>query len=82
MGIRWAESGSEGRNRGWRGRNRGWKGRGAGVEGAGSLERLGREIDFLNRKFREMAVLCLKVILRSTKENMHICVDYFVTRPT
>ena len=26
---------------------------GAGIEGAGSLERLGREIDFLNRKFRE-----------------------------
>ena len=26
---------------------------GAGIEGAGSLERLGLEIDFLNRKFRE-----------------------------
>ena len=39
------------RNRGWRVRNRGWRGREAGVEGAGSgagsLERLGREIDFL-----------------------------------
>ena len=28
-------------------RNRGWRERGTGVEGAGSLERLGREIDFL-----------------------------------
>ena len=45
-GIWRAESGVEGRNRGWRGR-------GAGIEGAGSLERLGREIDFLNRKFRK-----------------------------
>ena len=52
----WAESGVEGRNQGLRGRNRGgggWKGRGAGVEETGSLERLGREIDFFNRKFRE-----------------------------
>ena len=33
---------------------------GAGIEGAGSLEKLGREIDFyLNRKFREKAVLGL-----------------------
>ena len=31
-GIRWAESGMEGRNRGWRGRR-------AGVEGAGSGDR-------------------------------------------
>ena len=28
-------------------------GGGKGVEGAGSLERLGQEIDFFNRKFRE-----------------------------
>ena len=34
-------------------RNRGWRGREAGIEGAGSLERLGREIDFFYRKFKE-----------------------------
>ena len=39
-GIRGAESGVEGAESGVEGRE-------AGVEGAGSLERLGREIDFL-----------------------------------
>ena len=46
-GIRGAESGVEGAESGWRVRNRGLRGRGTGVEGAGSLERLGREMDFL-----------------------------------
>ena len=60
----------------------GVEGAGSGDRGGGSLERFGREIDFLIENSEKMAVLGLKVILRSIKENMHICVDYFVTRPT
>ena len=41
-----AESGVEGAESGR-------EGAGSGDRGAGSLERLGREIDFLNRKFRK-----------------------------
>ena len=52
-GIRWAESWVEGAESGVEGAESGVEGRGAGVEGAGNLERLGWEIDFLNRKFRE-----------------------------
>ena len=52
-GIRWAESGVEGAESGVVGVESGVEGLGAGVEGAGSLERLGPEIDFFNRKFRE-----------------------------
>ena len=41
------------------GGKRGERGREAGIEGAGSLGRLGREIDFFYRKFKENAVLGL-----------------------
>ena len=75
------------RNQGWRVRNRGWRVR---VEGAGSGDRGGGEPGkigagncfFIIENSKKMAVLCLQVILGSTKKNMHICVDYFVTRPT
>ena len=63
---------------------------GAGIEGAGygvgSLERLGREIDIFIENSEKMAdnntVLGLYIILRSTKGNIHVCVDLFITRPT
>ena len=71
---------------------RGVEGRGAGVEGTGrgigggESGEIWREMFFLLENSEKMAnnntVLGLRVILRSTKGNMHLCVDYFVIRST
>ena len=68
------------------------EGRGAGVEGTGrgigggESGKIRREMGFLLENSEKMAnnntVLGLRIILRSTKEKMHLCVDYFVIRPT
>ena len=62
-------------------RNRGWRGREAGVEGAGSGDRGGGEL-FFYRKFKENGSFMPISYIKVHQENMHICVDYFVTRPT
>ena len=90
MGIRGAELGVEGVESGVEGTESGVEGAGSGDRGVGyevwSLERLGREMDFFIENSEKMAdnntVLGLQIILRSTKGNMHVCVDLFVTRPT
>ena len=53
-----------------------------GIKGAGSLERFGQEINFLKRKFRENGSFRPISYIKVHQGNMHICVDYFVTRPT
>ena len=55
---------------------------GAGVEGAGSLEKLGREIDFLNRKFRENGSFRPISYIKVHQGKHAYFVDYFVTQPT
>ena len=77
-----AESGVEGAESGLEGREAGERGRRVGIEGAGSLEILEREIDFFYRKFKEKGSFRPISYIKVNQENMHICVDYFVTRPT
>ena len=58
-------------------------GRGSGDRGGGESGKIGAgNCFFFIENSKKMAVLGLYVILWSTKKNMHICVDYFVTRPT
>ena len=69
-GIRWAESGVVGAESGV-------EGAGSGGRGAGSLERLGREIDFFNRKFRENGSF-RPISYIKVHQGKHY---YFATRP-
>ena len=88
-GIRGAESGVECAESGVKGAESGVEGAEAGVEGAGSGGRGGGESGkigagncFFYRKFRENDIFRPISHIKVHQGNMHICVNYFVTRST
>ena len=55
--------------------------RGSGDRGQGVWKDWGAKLIFFYKIQRKWPIGLL-VILRSTTGNVHLCVDYFVTRPT